>query len=202
MDSDEKEVPPTEPSRLDRVVRVLYAAAAVLGAIMRRFGPSPLQRRPCRCGQPSRDPHRSARGHPCVGPESQAGNEGQHTGVRPLLIQTGTPTGPVVILQGSDANGAALMMLRKYAGAEMAQQATYLWWALSRAGHHHGYELALTAGELRHLHHEVKGRRGRAPAALAMISVVPGSDDRPSLAWLRLTSNTVSRRREGDERSG
>jgi hypothetical protein len=49
---------------------------------------------------------------------------------------------------------AQLMMLREYAGAETAQRAAYLWSALSRAGHHHGYELALTAGELRHLHTE------------------------------------------------
>jgi len=40
-------------------------------------------------------------------------------------------------------------------GAAIAQRAAYLWWALSRAGHHHGYELALNAGELRHLHTEV-----------------------------------------------
>ena len=50
---------------------------------------------------------------------------------------------------------AQLMMLREYVGAETAQRAAYLWWALSRAGHHHGYELALTAGELRHLHREL-----------------------------------------------
>lgn len=52
---------------------------------------------------------------------------------------------------------AQLLMLRRYAGAETASHAAYLWWALSRAGHHHGYELALTAGELRHLHSEVLG---------------------------------------------
>jgi hypothetical protein len=52
---------------------------------------------------------------------------------------------------------AQLLMLRRYAGAETAGRAAYLWWALSRAGHHHGYELAPTAGELRHLHSEVLG---------------------------------------------
>ncbi|MEV4344983.1 hypothetical protein AB0J83_10945 [Actinoplanes sp. NPDC049596] len=51
---------------------------------------------------------------------------------------------------------AQLLMLRQYTGAETASRAAYLWWALSRAGHHHGYELALTAGELRHLHTEVR----------------------------------------------
>ena len=53
-------------------------------------------------------------------------------------------------------------MLRQYAGAETASRAAYLWWALSRVGHHHGHELASTAGELRHLHAEV----------LAMVAVL------------------------------
>ena len=50
---------------------------------------------------------------------------------------------------------AQLLMLRRYTSADMASRAAYLWWALSRAGHHHGYELAPTATELRHLHQEV-----------------------------------------------
>jgi hypothetical protein len=52
---------------------------------------------------------------------------------------------------------AQLLMLRQYAGPETASRAAYLWWALSRVGHHHGYELAPTVGELRHLHTEVLG---------------------------------------------
>ncbi|GGN96515.1 hypothetical protein GCM10010112_87810 [Actinoplanes lobatus] len=52
---------------------------------------------------------------------------------------------------------AQLLALRRYAGAETASRAAYLWWALSRAGHHHGYELAPTAAELRHLQSEVQG---------------------------------------------
>ncbi|MFC7527590.1 hypothetical protein [Actinoplanes sp. GCM10030250] len=50
---------------------------------------------------------------------------------------------------------AQLLMLRQYASADMASRAAYLWWALSRAGHQRGYELALTATELRHLHQDV-----------------------------------------------
>jgi hypothetical protein len=52
---------------------------------------------------------------------------------------------------------AATLMTRPTTGVEAAGRAAYLWWALSRAGHHHGYELAPTAGELRHLHSEVLG---------------------------------------------
>jgi hypothetical protein len=46
-------------------------------------------------------------------------------------------------------------MLAAYAGDEIARRAGYLWWALSRAGHHHRYELGLTVGELLRLRAEL-----------------------------------------------
>jgi hypothetical protein len=51
---------------------------------------------------------------------------------------------------------AQILLLGGYAGPAVARRVGYLWWALSRAGHHHGYGLALTVGELRHLYGEVK----------------------------------------------
>jgi len=48
------------------------------------------------------------------------------------------------------------LMLTRYAGAAVARRVGMLWWSLSRAGHHHSYELALTAGELKRLHAEVR----------------------------------------------
>ncbi|WP_143175768.1 hypothetical protein [Cryptosporangium aurantiacum] len=63
---------------------------------------------------------------------------------------------------------AQLLMLTEHAGPALTGRASYLWWALSRAGHHRSYELAPTAGELRHLYVEVRGTvgalEGRAPA--------------------------------------
>ncbi len=41
-----------------------------------------------------------------------------------------------------------LLMLPAYTGADTARRVSYLWWALSRAGHHHCYELGVTAAEL------------------------------------------------------
>ncbi|MFY1696717.1 hypothetical protein O7623_21765 [Solwaraspora sp. WMMD791] len=41
-----------------------------------------------------------------------------------------------------------LLLLAHYAGPQLAGRASYLWWALSRAGHHHHYELGVTAAEL------------------------------------------------------
>ena len=49
-----------------------------------------------------------------------------------------------------------ILMLSRYVGAAGARRVAMLWWSLSRAGHHHSYELALTAGELKHLHAEVR----------------------------------------------
>lgn len=42
-----------------------------------------------------------------------------------------------------------LLLLRSYAGPEVAAEAVEAWHALSRACHHHAYELAPTAQELR-----------------------------------------------------
>jgi hypothetical protein len=48
-----------------------------------------------------------------------------------------------------------LLLLGHYAGTEIGQRASYLWWALSRAGHHHTYELGITATELARLRAEL-----------------------------------------------
>ncbi|WP_433826626.1 hypothetical protein ACQP2E_31610 [Actinoplanes sp. CA-015351] len=48
-----------------------------------------------------------------------------------------------------------LLLLGHYAGPEIGQRASYLWWALSRAGHHHTYELGITATELARLRAEL-----------------------------------------------
>jgi hypothetical protein len=50
---------------------------------------------------------------------------------------------------------AQLLVLERHAGRDTAKRIAYLWWALSRAGHHSGYELALTGNELRRLHTDV-----------------------------------------------
>ncbi|MBX6355881.1 MAG: hypothetical protein IRZ05_08490 [Micromonosporaceae bacterium] len=50
---------------------------------------------------------------------------------------------------------AQLLLLPRYANRELARRATHAWAALSRASHHHSYELAPTATELRHLRDEV-----------------------------------------------
>jgi hypothetical protein len=47
------------------------------------------------------------------------------------------------------------LILDRYAGRPLAARAAYAWSALSRAGHHHSYELGLTAGELRRLREAV-----------------------------------------------
>lgn len=48
-----------------------------------------------------------------------------------------------------------LLLLGHYAGPELGRRAGYLWWALSRAGHHHPYELGVTAAELTRLRAEL-----------------------------------------------
>ncbi|WP_422734177.1 hypothetical protein ACN26Y_02465 [Micromonospora sp. WMMD558] len=47
------------------------------------------------------------------------------------------------------------LILDRYAGRHVAARAGYAWSALSRAGHHHCYELGLTAAELRRLRETV-----------------------------------------------
>jgi hypothetical protein len=50
-----------------------------------------------------------------------------------------------------------LTVLYLFASAEVATTAAYAWFALSRACHHHAYELGPTASELRHLLGLVQG---------------------------------------------
>jgi len=45
-----------------------------------------------------------------------------------------------------------LLMLPQYAGSSTAAQAAEAWFGLARATHHHAYDLAPTAAELRHWH--------------------------------------------------
>ena len=53
------------------------------------------------------------------------------------------------------AQRTRLLMLRRRSGAELARRAAFAWGALSTATHHHCYDTAPTAGELRRLHTEV-----------------------------------------------
>jgi len=48
-----------------------------------------------------------------------------------------------------------LLLLPAYAGKDVARRVSYVWWALSRAGHHHHYELGITSAELTRLRDEV-----------------------------------------------
>jgi hypothetical protein len=50
---------------------------------------------------------------------------------------------------------AQLLVLERYVGRDTAKRVAYVWWALSRVGHHSGYELAPTGSELRRLHTDV-----------------------------------------------
>jgi hypothetical protein len=51
---------------------------------------------------------------------------------------------------------AQLLLLPRFAGDEAAALARESWLGLSRAAHHHAYELAPTAGELREWHSAVR----------------------------------------------
>jgi hypothetical protein len=68
---------------------------------------------------------------------------------------------------------AQLLLLPAYAGAEIAQKAADAWFGLARAAHHHAYELAPTAAELRDWHTTVTqltadlDARGKTRAALS-----------------------------------
>ncbi|GAA2905160.1 hypothetical protein Acy02nite_86050 [Actinoplanes cyaneus] len=53
------------------------------------------------------------------------------------------------------AQRTKLLMLTAYADPGITRRAGYAWWALSRAGHHHHYELGVTATELARLRDEV-----------------------------------------------
>ena len=48
-----------------------------------------------------------------------------------------------------------LLLLPRYAGVELAGRVRQAWNGLSRAAHHHAYESAPTAAELRHWHNLV-----------------------------------------------
>ncbi len=62
-------------------------------------------------------------------------------------------TNPPIAACGS--RRAKLLMMRHHKNLQIALRASFAWAALSRATHHHCYELSPTAGELRHLHAEV-----------------------------------------------
>jgi len=47
------------------------------------------------------------------------------------------------------------LMLPAYTGPDIARRVSYVWWALSRAGHHHYYELGITVAELLRLRDEL-----------------------------------------------
>ena len=51
-------------------------------------------------------------------------------------------------LCGEPSFRSQLLASRVYLGADLASRAAWTWTALSRATHHHGYELAPTAEEL------------------------------------------------------
>ena len=48
-----------------------------------------------------------------------------------------------------------LLLLVHYAGPDVGHRAGFLWWALSRAGHHHSYQLGITPAELTRLRTEL-----------------------------------------------
>lgn len=52
---------------------------------------------------------------------------------------------------------AQLLTLTRTVDADLGRRGTELWHVLSRAAHHHAYELAPTAAELREWHGEVHG---------------------------------------------
>lgn len=52
---------------------------------------------------------------------------------------------------------AQLLVLTRTVDADLGRRGTELWHVLSRAAHHHAYELAPTAAELREWHGEVGG---------------------------------------------
>jgi len=50
---------------------------------------------------------------------------------------------------------AQLLVLPRFVPADLATRVAQLWATLSRAAHHHAYELEPTAAELRSWHHDV-----------------------------------------------
>ena len=64
-----------------------------------------------------------------------------------------------------------LLMLPQYAGASIAVQAAEAWYGLARATHHHAYDLAPTAAELRRWHDLVRAVIGELSAAGKQIEI-------------------------------
>jgi hypothetical protein len=73
---------------------------------------------------------------------------------------------------GCRSRRAQFLLLSRYAGPETSRRAEQAWSALSRAGHH-GYEMGLTAAELRSLTDEVAA----VLAALRLAGQQPRSPD-------------------------
>lgn len=71
------------------------------------------------------------------------------------------------------ARSPQFLVLHRYAGRQIAARAGYAWWALSRAGHHHCYELGLTATELRVL-------RDAVAMVISDLARAEGTDSRQS----------------------
>lgn len=61
----------------------------------------------------------------------------------------------------TQAQRPKLLVLTAYTSPEIARKASYLWWALSRAGHHHRYELGITVAELVRLRTELENVAAR-----------------------------------------
>jgi hypothetical protein len=59
-------------------------------------------------------------------------------------------------VQACRSRRAQLLMLREHVPIDLARRAEYAWVSLSRAGHHHGYELALSVTEIASLRAEVQ----------------------------------------------
>ncbi len=74
---------------------------------------------------------------------------------------------------------AQLLVLPTVVGDEVGQRVNHLWVTLSSVGHHHSYELAPTAAELRGWHNDVSsavaGLSSRTPRGtqLARATIVP-----------------------------
>lgn len=59
-------------------------------------------------------------------------------------------------VDGFPSTASKLVVLQYRHGPELGEQAKRVWYSLSRAVHHHAYELQPSAAEVRHLVHEVR----------------------------------------------
>jgi hypothetical protein len=64
-----------------------------------------------------------------------------------------------------------LLMLPQYAGASTAAHAAEAWYGLARATHHHAYDLAPTAAELRRWHDLVRAVIAELSAAGQQVEI-------------------------------